>query len=224
MCLLDEKFTPLDDDNTVQFGKNEKICLDCARRELRREVSHIGRLGRDGITHLENLLAPVPEPGPGARDPQPREDDDGGRPLRPARTAPGDGDGPAGPAAPPRGLQGGVRRYPADAGPAARGRSRAPVRERPACRSSDCERQDLHRRDGGDQELSRGPGQDALFSPARCARQPEVRAVHGAVREDCQDRPPDRREPAEPARDPEEPATGTRRQRSWSAPTKAWTT
>jgi archaea-specific helicase len=56
MCLLDEKFTQLDDNNTVQFGKNEKICLDCARRELRREVSHIGRLGRDGITHLENLL------------------------------------------------------------------------------------------------------------------------------------------------------------------------
>lgn len=53
MCLLDDRFTPLDANNTVQFGKNEKICLDCGRRELRREVSH---LGRDGIAHLERLL------------------------------------------------------------------------------------------------------------------------------------------------------------------------
>jgi archaea-specific helicase len=56
MCLLDERFTPLDEDNAVTFGKGERICLDCGRRELRREVSHIGRLGRDGIAHLENLL------------------------------------------------------------------------------------------------------------------------------------------------------------------------
>jgi len=56
MCLLDDRFTPLDANNTVQFGKNEKICLDCGRRELRREVSHLGRLGRDGISHLERLL------------------------------------------------------------------------------------------------------------------------------------------------------------------------
>ena len=56
MCLLDDKFTPLDDTNTIQFGKSEHICLDCGRRELRREVSHIGRLGRDGIAHLEALL------------------------------------------------------------------------------------------------------------------------------------------------------------------------
>ena len=56
MCLLDEKYTPLDENNTVQFGRNERICLDCGRRELRREVSHIGRLGRDGIAHLEALL------------------------------------------------------------------------------------------------------------------------------------------------------------------------
>ncbi len=56
MCLLDEKYTPLDDNNTVVFGKGEQICLDCGRRELRREVSHLGRLGRDGISHLESLL------------------------------------------------------------------------------------------------------------------------------------------------------------------------
>jgi archaea-specific helicase len=56
MCLLDEKYTQLDENNAVTFGKGERICLDCGKRELRREVSHIGRLGREGISHLENLL------------------------------------------------------------------------------------------------------------------------------------------------------------------------
>ena len=49
MCLLDERYTHLDETNAVTFGKGERICLDCGRRELRREVSHIGRLGQDGI-------------------------------------------------------------------------------------------------------------------------------------------------------------------------------
>jgi len=56
MCLLDDKVTPINDDNAITFGKGERICLDCGKRELRREVSHIGRLGRDGISHLESLL------------------------------------------------------------------------------------------------------------------------------------------------------------------------
>src|SRR5512136_3111551 len=56
MCLLDERYTHLDEKTSVTFGKGERICLDCGRRELRREVSHIGRLGRDGIAHLEDLL------------------------------------------------------------------------------------------------------------------------------------------------------------------------
>jgi helicase len=56
MCLLDERYTQLDDNNAVTFGKGERICLDCGRRELRREVSHLGRLGREGIAHLEDLL------------------------------------------------------------------------------------------------------------------------------------------------------------------------
>ena len=56
MCLLDERYTPLTDENAVVFGRGERICLDCGRRELRREVSHIGRLGREGIAHLEELL------------------------------------------------------------------------------------------------------------------------------------------------------------------------
>ncbi len=56
MCLLDERYTPLTEENCVSFGKGEKICLECGKRELRREVSHIGRLGLEGIAHLENLL------------------------------------------------------------------------------------------------------------------------------------------------------------------------
>ncbi|MFA4877924.1 MAG: DEAD/DEAH box helicase [Methanoregula sp.] len=56
MCLLDDKVTVITDENAVTFGKGERICLDCGRRELRREVSHIGRLGRDGLSHLEKLL------------------------------------------------------------------------------------------------------------------------------------------------------------------------
>jgi len=56
MCLLDERFTPLHDGNSVSYGKGEQICLDCGKRELRREVSHLGRLGREGIAHLESLL------------------------------------------------------------------------------------------------------------------------------------------------------------------------
>jgi helicase len=56
MCLLDDKVTELNEKDTVMFGKGERICLDCGKRELRREVAHIGRLGRDGIAHLESLL------------------------------------------------------------------------------------------------------------------------------------------------------------------------
>ena len=56
MCLLDERFTPLNEENSVTFGKGEKICLECGKRELRREISHMGRLGLEGYAHLENLL------------------------------------------------------------------------------------------------------------------------------------------------------------------------
>ena len=46
MCLLDEKYTLLTDDNHVVFGKGEKICLDCGIRELRRELAPLGKIGR----------------------------------------------------------------------------------------------------------------------------------------------------------------------------------
>jgi helicase len=56
MCLLDEKYTLLTDDNSVVFGKAEKICLDCGIRELRRELAPLGKIGRDTIRHFETLL------------------------------------------------------------------------------------------------------------------------------------------------------------------------
>ncbi|MFA5331704.1 MAG: DEAD/DEAH box helicase [Methanoregula sp.] len=56
MCMLDDRYTPLNDDNSVLFGKNEKICIECGRRELRREVAPLGHMGRDTFRHFEELL------------------------------------------------------------------------------------------------------------------------------------------------------------------------
>ncbi len=56
ICLLDDRYTPLTNDNFVIFGKNEKICLECGRRELRRELAPIGHMGRETLRHFEELL------------------------------------------------------------------------------------------------------------------------------------------------------------------------
>jgi len=56
ICLMDERFTLLDENNSVKFGKAERICMDCARRELRREAAQAGKLGTEAIAHLEVLL------------------------------------------------------------------------------------------------------------------------------------------------------------------------
>jgi helicase len=56
ICLLDDWFTPLSDENSVIFGEGEKICLECGRRELRREIAPLGRIGKDTIRHFESLL------------------------------------------------------------------------------------------------------------------------------------------------------------------------
>ncbi|NLW76269.1 MAG: DEAD/DEAH box helicase [Methanomicrobiales archaeon] len=55
-CLMDDRITELDKKNTVGFGENEQICMDCARKELRRELVHMGRLGRSALSHLDELL------------------------------------------------------------------------------------------------------------------------------------------------------------------------
>jgi Superfamily II helicase, archaea-specific len=56
MCLLDDRYTPINDDNHVIFGKGERICLDCGRRELRRELAPLGHMGRETLKHFEELL------------------------------------------------------------------------------------------------------------------------------------------------------------------------
>lgn len=55
-CLMDDRVTELDKKNAVGFGEGEQICMDCARKELRRELVHMGRLGRSALTHLDELL------------------------------------------------------------------------------------------------------------------------------------------------------------------------
>ncbi|HZD42608.1 MAG TPA: DEAD/DEAH box helicase, partial [Methanomicrobiales archaeon] len=55
MCLLEERFTPLDKETSYIYGK-EPICLDCARREIRREVGYLGRFGTKSLSYIEQLL------------------------------------------------------------------------------------------------------------------------------------------------------------------------
>ncbi len=57
MCLLEERVTPLDRKTSVKFGKKEQICPECAKRELRRELAHMGKIGRSAMGHIDELLA-----------------------------------------------------------------------------------------------------------------------------------------------------------------------
>jgi helicase len=54
-CFLEDRVTPLTEKNTVTFGK-EKICLECARKEMRREIGYIGGFGTLSYEHVEHLL------------------------------------------------------------------------------------------------------------------------------------------------------------------------
>ena len=57
MCLLEDRITKLDPGTSVRYGpSSEQICYDCARRELRREVAHMGHVGRGALGHMEELL------------------------------------------------------------------------------------------------------------------------------------------------------------------------
>ncbi|MCL2460338.1 MAG: DEAD/DEAH box helicase, partial [Euryarchaeota archaeon] len=55
-CLMDDVLTWITDENRVKIGDMEEICLSCAEKELRREVSHMGRVGRSALRHLDELL------------------------------------------------------------------------------------------------------------------------------------------------------------------------
>ncbi|EHQ36629.1 DEAD/DEAH box helicase [Methanoplanus limicola] len=55
ICLVEDRITPLKKKNSVSYGK-EKICLDCAKKELRRELGFMGGMGIMSTDHLERLL------------------------------------------------------------------------------------------------------------------------------------------------------------------------
>lgn len=55
LCLLEDRVTQLREKDSVRYGA-ERICLPCARRELRREVAHFGRMARGALGHLDELL------------------------------------------------------------------------------------------------------------------------------------------------------------------------
>ncbi len=56
ICLLEERITPLTQESSVRYRDAESICQDCAKRELRRELAHMGRIGRQAMSHMETLL------------------------------------------------------------------------------------------------------------------------------------------------------------------------
>jgi archaea-specific helicase len=54
-CLIEDRITPLKNKNSVLYGR-ENICLDCAKKELRRELGYLGGTGALSSAHLEKLL------------------------------------------------------------------------------------------------------------------------------------------------------------------------
>lgn len=54
-CMFDDRLTPLSETTRIRCGQ-EFVCLDCAKRELRRELAHIKRLGKRTQSHIEDLL------------------------------------------------------------------------------------------------------------------------------------------------------------------------
>jgi len=56
MCLLEDRITPINKKTAVRYGTGEQICFGCAKRELRREMAHMGRVGSRALGHLDELL------------------------------------------------------------------------------------------------------------------------------------------------------------------------
>ncbi len=56
LCMLEDRLTPLDPRSRVRFVRDEYICMFCAKRELRRELSHLSRLGKRTALYFERLL------------------------------------------------------------------------------------------------------------------------------------------------------------------------
>jgi len=56
ICLLEERITPLSDKTGIRYRGSEMICPECAKREIRRELAHMGRIGRQSMSHMEEML------------------------------------------------------------------------------------------------------------------------------------------------------------------------
>jgi helicase len=55
-CLLEDRVTILDPATAVRFGK-ESVCMDCAKKEVRRELGYFTRFSKISHAYIENLLA-----------------------------------------------------------------------------------------------------------------------------------------------------------------------
>ncbi|QYZ78933.1 DEAD/DEAH box helicase [Methanofollis formosanus] len=54
-CLLEDRVTVLNKKNGVKYGR-ERVCMDCAERELRREMGYLGQFGHRSFQHIRALL------------------------------------------------------------------------------------------------------------------------------------------------------------------------
>ncbi|MEM2124326.1 MAG: DEAD/DEAH box helicase, partial [Methanolinea sp.] len=57
ICLMEDRVTPLSRKDSVRYTTGERICFECGKRELRRELAAMGKVGRSALGHLEELLA-----------------------------------------------------------------------------------------------------------------------------------------------------------------------
>lgn len=54
-CLVEDRLTPLPEGEGVRSGR-ERICLECAMKEVRREIGHLGPFGKRSLEYIEDLL------------------------------------------------------------------------------------------------------------------------------------------------------------------------
>ncbi|MDN7024540.1 DEAD/DEAH box helicase [Methanoculleus sp. FWC-SCC1] len=57
-CQIEDRFTPVNKATGVRYGQ-EYVCMDCAKRELRRELGYMGKFGGSMLSHLEELLEQI---------------------------------------------------------------------------------------------------------------------------------------------------------------------
>jgi len=63
ICLMEDRVTPLSRKNSVLYTTGERICFECGKRELRRELATMGKVGKGALGHLEELLSSLRDVG-----------------------------------------------------------------------------------------------------------------------------------------------------------------